>query len=387
MILFLITLGLGLVSLRGTFALSGTSTPGGSDVPGSMVARPAIRLTPERTIEVVGLPSEQLSHLRQTISTTDWRSLFPVFTGTAWPVDDRPQLLGRYEVTDSTIRFTPTFPLNAGVSYVAQFRSNAGSPALQETFAIPDPGASKILVTHIYPSDPVPENLLKFYIHFSGPMRRGNVYESIHLFDEGGSLVNMPFVEVDPPLWDPSARRLTLLFEPGRIKRGLRQHDEQGLPLGANGTFRLVIDSQMRDATGQSLMASHEKSFRVTASDRRSSRVEDWKVRAPSARTREALTVTLDEPMDHALLHSMIDVYTQNHMVDGEIAVREGEREWRFTPKETWRAGNYELRINVLLEDLAGNRIDRLFDVDIMSTEDQEMEDIGEWTTRRFNVQ
>ena len=387
MILFLIALGLGLFPLQGTLAQSASSTPGGSDVPGSMASRPAIRLAGEKTIEVVGLPSEQLSHLRQTISTIDWRSLFPVFTGVAWPVDDRPQLLGRYEVTDSAIRFTPTFPLNAGVSYVARFRSNTGGPPLQETFVIPDPGASETLVTHIYPSDPVPENLLKFYIHFSGPMRRGNVYESIHLFDEDGNLVNMPFVEVDPPLWDANARRLTLIFEPGRIKRGLRQHHEQGLPLSANGTFRLVIDSQMRDATGQTLAKSHEKSFGVTASDRRSSRVEDWKVRAPSARTQDALIVTMDEPMDHALLHSMIDVYTQNHMVDGEIAVQEGEREWRFTPKETWRAGNYELRINVLLEDLAGNRIDRLFDVDIMSTEDQEMKDIGEWATRRFSVQ
>ena len=143
----------------------------------------------------------------------------------------------------------------------------------------------------------------------------------------------------------------------------------------------------MRDATGQPLATSHEKSFRVIASDRRSCRVEDWKIRAPSARTQDALTVTLDEPMDHALLHSMIDVYSQNHMVDGEIAVREGEREWRFTPKETWRAGNYELRINVLLEDLAGNRIDRLFDVDIMSIEDPEIKDIGEWATRRFHIQ
>ena len=143
-------------------------------------------------------------------------------------------------------------------------------------------------------------------------MRRGNVYDSIHLLDESGSLVDMPFVEVDPPLWDSSARRLTLIFEPGRIKRGLRQHEEQGLPLSANGTFTLAINSQMRDATGRTLMASYEKAFRVLASDRRSSRVEDWAIRAPSARTQDALTVTLDEPMDHALLHSMIDVYSQN---------------------------------------------------------------------------
>ena len=56
-------------------------------------------------------------------------------------------------------------------------------------------------------------------------------------------------------------------------------------------------------------------------------------------------------------------------------------------PERELARGEYELRVNVLLEDLAGNRIDRLFDVDIMSTQDQEMKDIGEWTTRRFTVQ
>ena len=40
------------------------------------------------------------------------------------------------------------------------------------------------------------------------------------------------------------------------------------------------------------------------------------------------------------------------------------ETEWRFTPDRPWSAGSYAIVIRTTLEDLAGNHINRAFDVD-----------------------
>src|SRR5260370_1316673 len=73
-----------------------------------------------------------------------------------------------------------------------------------------------------------PENDLKFYIHFSAPMSRGDSYKRIKLPDEKGKALDMPFLELDQDLWDSAAQRLTVFCDPGRIKRGLKPREEFG---------------------------------------------------------------------------------------------------------------------------------------------------------------
>ena len=46
-------------------------------------------------------------------------------------------------------------------------------------------------------------------------------------------------------------------------------------------------------------------------------------------------------------------------------------REWRFTPTDPWRAGNYQLLVLSIIEDAAGNRIDRPFEVDVFERVDK----------------
>ncbi len=40
------------------------------------------------------------------------------------------------------------------------------------------------------------------------------------------------------------------------------------------------------------------------------------------------------------------------------------ERSWRLVPAEPWQAGPYELVVDGILEDLAGNSLTRVFDRD-----------------------
>ena len=273
------------------------------------------------------------------------------------------------------------------MSVVARFHTGKGRPPIQALLTLPVVEKDRTIVSDVYPTGEVPENLLKLYLHFSAPMRQTGVYEHIHLTDKHGERIEAPFVEVDPPLWDRETRRLTLIFEPGRIKQGLRQHADIGLSLAKNTHFSLVVTPGMRDATGQTLDNSHVVRCSVIDADRRSPSTKDWVIRTPDAGTHQPLVVELDESLDHALLQSMIDVYDTTGFVEGTVALGDSERVWHFTPREPWREGTCELRINVLLEDLAGNRLDHLFDVDMMATEEQTMEDLGEWVTKRFSIQ
>jgi hypothetical protein len=50
--------------------------------------------------------------------------------------------------------------------------------------------------------------------------------------------------------------------------------------------------------------------------------------------------------------------------IAGSIEVVREETEWRFTPRQAWKAGGYRVVVRTTLEDLAGNHIGRAFDVD-----------------------
>ena len=53
-----------------------------------------------------------------------------------------------------------------------------------------------------------------------------------------------------PELWDGERRRLTLLLDPGRIKRGLVPNQETGYPLIEGVPVVVRIDTAFRDAEG-----------------------------------------------------------------------------------------------------------------------------------------
>jgi hypothetical protein len=80
-------------------------------------------------------------------------------------------------------------------------------------------------------------------------MSRGHSYDYIHLLDDTGKEVELPFLELDEELWDPAMKRLTLFIDPGRIKRGVRPLEEVGPSLQEGKRFTLVIDREWKDAT------------------------------------------------------------------------------------------------------------------------------------------
>ena len=77
-------------------------------------------------------------------------------------------------------------------------------------------------------------------------------------------------------------------------------------------------------------------------------------------------------PMDRALLEHMISVLdASGKTLDGVIAVDRQEQRWQFTPASRWKPGVYQLRVDTALEDLAGNKVDQPFDVDVFERVDE----------------
>ena len=299
-----------------------------------------------------------------------------------------PPLLGEARREGDALSFEPRFALQPGMRYRAVYRESKQMAPLVEVLEVAAaPARPATALERIDPSpDLLPENLLKLYFHFSAPMSRGEAYRRIRLLDERGTVLELPFLEIEQELWDPDAKRLTLLFDPGRVKRELVPHEEVGPPLRAGGAYTLVVDRDWPDARGNPLAADVRKSFRVGPSDHTPPRTKDWRLDLPTAGTREPLVVTFPEPLDRALLERVLDLQDgSGDTVSGAVAVEGGETRWSLTPREPWKAGRYTLRAATILEDLAGNSLGRPFEVDVFERIEDRFLDVTE--NLRFRIE
>jgi hypothetical protein len=327
-------------------------------------------------VEVSGLSAAALKRLKQlNWNSSRWQRLLSVYAGDG-DSTGLPPMLGVYRVESNALRFEPQFPLEPGVTYRVVFRPDQLPEGKQATpitavFQAPRRSATPTtVVSRVYPSaDSLPENLLKFYIHFSAPMSRGNIYDHIHLLDESGKKVELPFLEIDEELWDTTMTRLTLFIDPGRIKRGVLPLEEIGPSLEAGKSYTLVIEREWRDGAGILLKESFQKAFKVTPPDREPPDPARWKIQPPQSGARDPLTINFHEPMDHALAQRLIRVSAESgEAVEGKVALEDQERQWAFTPDNAWRRGRYQLIIQTTLEDLAGNNIGKPFEVDLFES-------------------
>ena len=212
----------------------------------------------------------------------------------------------------------------------------------------------------------MPANQLRLYVHFSAPMGRKGGLDYISLVDCEGQTVMNPFLPLDAQFWERRNRtRYTVFFDPGRQKRGILPNQQMGRSLEPGQRYTLVVSREWRDGEGLPLREEHRKAFIVAPPDERPLDVKQWTFSAPAASTREPLRVTFPEPLDHGLLLRALGVAGADHQfVEGAVSVGAGETSWQFTPASPWRTATYQLVALGMLEDLAGNRIGRAFEVD-----------------------
>jgi hypothetical protein len=162
--------------------------------------------------------------------------------------------------------------------------------------------------------------------------------------------------------------RLTLLIDPGRIKRGVKPLEDIGPVFEAGNAYSLTLESTCRDAAGRPLRAAFQKTFQIGPADRTPPDPRRWKIQAPVAGARAPVVVLFDEPLDQALALRLITIGSGSGTgarMSGEATLAANERRWSWLPSEPWAAGTYQLTVASTIEDLAGNNIGKTFDVDL----------------------
>ena len=281
-------------------------------------------------------------------------------------------LLGNWEVkSPSRLILRPAFPLIAGERYRVRFDpgvlgTSSGQP-IEQVFEVASvkPAAAP-RVEAIYPSgEMLPANHLKFYIVFSEPMRQGDIWQHFRLIDvESGKPVPRPFRHTQ--LWSADDRRLTLWFHPGRVKRGVNLNVEIGPILREGRDYRLEISGGWTSSRGTPLGADVTRRFRAGPPDRAQPDPSAWTLELPPAGSTQPLRVIFGEPLDWALLLSDVGVVdAEGRRLAGTIATERQETAWTFTPRNAWQPGTCRLAVSRILEDLAGNSVERPFEVDV----------------------
>lgn len=272
-------------------------------------------------------------------------------------------ILGNFSEKGSHVLFTPVVPLSNGQEYViAQKGKQITSFRVDVNFA---DGAPELLVIHPK-SDTVPQNILKMYFEFSKPMQHvGNPLDFITVFDKMDNTEILPFLDLEAELWNDNHTILTLWFDPGRIKTDLIPNKVKGLPLKQNYSYTINIDKSWNSADGIPLAESYSKTIHVVGKDTKSPDPMNWIIDVPKRGTKGPLKINFDENLDPILALESIKLLIEDIELSGSLKLSSSGNGILFSPNDFWKAGNYQILINPILEDLAGNNLKDLFDSDI----------------------
>ncbi len=203
----------------------------------------------------------------------------------------------------------------------------------------------------------LPANTLRFYLHFPRPGEAHFDRDHLWLLDEEEQAVPDPFLVLSQELWSADGRRLTVLMEPGRIKRGLGADPSHEPALVTGRTYSLVVT-----ALGQT--ARH--TFRVSDPVLEAVDETRWRLVSPTAGSLDPAVVHFDRVMDAALCEDEIAVLTPSGEVAAtRVSLAPGGTAARLIPTRPWHAGEHRLIASERLEDVCGNRLGEALDHDL----------------------
>ncbi|MEC9094730.1 MAG: Ig-like domain-containing protein [Planctomycetota bacterium] len=280
---------------------------------------------------------------------------------------DSPPILGKTSIQPNKrgIQYTPRFSFIPGT----QLEIALGNQ-YRGLYTVPIDRCRKTKVVRVAPrAEQLPANLLKFYVHFSGPMQKGNIYKYLSIVDlETQKVVELPFLEIQEELWSRDQKRLTLFLDPGRIKRGLKPREEMGPIFKPGNKYALRISSQWPDAQARPLDSNFEKLFLAMPEDGQTPQYQNWLIRSPKLNSVDPLKIQFDEPLDSALAQRVITVRHQGKQLTfKETQLIQQGGGIQLLPNQNWQPGRYQIRIGSELEDLCGNRIGRAFDINLQT--------------------
>ncbi len=292
-------------------------------------------------------------------STKDLRVV--VAEGSEADIAARPAMAGEWLVAKDRITFAPKYPLTPGTKY--RVIGIERGLTVQAPSAKPD---KKTVVTRILPTaSEIPSNILRFYIEFNRPMPRGDVYEYVNVFTDKGKKIEWPFLRLDDELWNKDQTRLTLVIDPGRIKKEVKPRIDLGPVFMKDHKYTLVVSGKWPTLDGGTLGHDTRKPITVKPPANTGVDPKKWKLSPPSDST-AALQVAFDRVMDHHLLmRSLAVIDSDGRAIAGTAESTNDDRGWIFKPTAPWKPGKYTLRVNNVLEDVCANRVGAPFEIDL----------------------
>lgn len=216
----------------------------------------------------------------------------------------------------------------------------------------------------------IPANAFRWYIEFDRSARGWAHTRDLVLSTEYGAPVGAPFMDFGPELWSPDGRRLTVFFDPGRVKRDVEAPGETGAPIQAGRRYRLsVFRVEQRFVVSPALRAPLEP--------------DAWRLVVP-LRARQPLVIRFDRVMDSALCRDQIRVVdAAGRPMPGDGRLQSNGRDFSFKANGAWRPGSYRVEFGSLLEDVSGNRFAEALDHEAGTLNDEP----GRIVSRTFVVE
>lgn len=272
-------------------------------------------------------------------------------------------ILGNFSKKKGNITFTPVIPFSQAHEYSIAHKGKQIATFIVENEW--DTKAPELLA--IYPRrDTVPVNILKIYLEFSKPMQHvGSPLDFITVRDITTDIKVMPFLDLEAELWNKDHTRLTLWFDPGRIKTDLIPNKEKGLPLKENHSYSIHIDQRWKSANGIPLVSSYSKTIHVVGKDVKSPFPGNWTLAIPNKNSQSPVKIHFNETIDPILALESIRLFREDISVPGNFKLSNTDDVILFEPSHFWEVGDYTLLINPILEDLSGNNLQKLFDSDL----------------------
>jgi hypothetical protein len=203
----------------------------------------------------------------------------------------------------------------------------------------------------------LPANTLRFYIHFPRPGEANFDRDQLWLLNEEEQMVPGPFLVLSQELWSPDGRRLTVLIEPGRIKRGIGADPSHDPALIVGRTYSLVVTALGQTARHTFLVGDPV----LEAIDETA-----WRLFPPAVRSRDPAVVRFDRVMDAGLCEDEIAVLTPSgEVAQTRVSLAPDGSALQLTPSRPWSAGEHRLVASERLEDVCGNRLGEALDHDL----------------------
>ena len=274
--------------------------------------------------------------------------------------EDKMYCTVKFDSTALIIR--PLVPFQFGESYFL----NIGVKEYQ--IDIPESTKERPTISSVFPNSRfIPSNTLKFRFHFSQPMSRLNSDNYITVIKNGSKKQDYPFLPLESEMWNEENTELTLWLDPGRIKEGLLSSETEGNYLNEGDEITLNVSAKWKDEEGNALVKEYNFSYDIGGADINRPDPSGWDVFFPKSRTKDPLSLMLDEEYDTEILKSCLVVNGNSGPVEGRWLVMKHGKAVFFYPLNTWQESEYFIEVCPNLEDLAGNNLTRLFDKDLMA--------------------